>query len=54
LVGDESDNGAQLFVDDAATLPDTFYLYFSAHFGWRRHCRLVWRQGDKIGVEFLL
>jgi hypothetical protein len=54
FVGDESDNGAQITVNAAANLPLVFYLYFSAHFVWRRYCRVTWRSGDKLGVEFLL
>jgi len=53
FVGDESDNGARLSVDGVANLPEVFYLYFSAHFMWRRCCRVAWRSGDKVGVEFI-
>jgi hypothetical protein len=49
----ESPRGAKLTVDRPADLPDTFYLYFSIQFGWRRHCQVIWRSGDKVGVEFL-
>jgi hypothetical protein len=54
FVWDESDHGAKLTVDDPAELPDTFYLYFSTHFGSRRHCRVAWRLGNQVGVSFLL
>ena len=54
FVWDESDGGAKLTVDNPAELPDTFYLYFSTHFGSRRHCRVAWRSGNQVGVEFLL
>jgi hypothetical protein len=54
FVGDESDSGAQLTVIEAGNLPHVFYLYFSAHFAWRRYCRMTWRSGDKVGIEFLL
>ena len=53
FVWDESDHGAKLTVDNPADLPDTFYLYFSTHFGSRRHCRVAWRSGNQVGVEFL-
>ena len=52
FVDNESHNGAQLVLDWAADLPDFFYLYFSAHFSWRHYCRVAWRSGDKIGIEF--
>jgi hypothetical protein len=48
-----SDHGAKLTVDNAADLPDTFYLYLSTHLYSRRHCQVVWRSGNQVGVEFL-
>jgi hypothetical protein len=53
FVWNESDHGAKLTVDNPADLPDTFYLYFSTHFGSRRYCRVAWRSGNQVGVEFL-
>jgi hypothetical protein len=53
FVWNESDHGVKLTVDNPADLPDTFYLYFSTHFGSRRHCRVTWRSGNQVGVEFL-
>lgn len=53
FVWDESIRGAKLTVDCPAALPDTFYLYFSTRFDSRRHCRVAWRSGNQVGVEFL-
>ena len=53
FVWDESDRGAKLTIDNPSDLPDTFYLYFSTHFESRRHCRVAWRSGNQVGVEFL-
>jgi hypothetical protein len=53
FVWDESIRGAKLTVDSPAALPDTFYLYFSTRFDSRRHCRVAWRSGNQVGVEFL-
>jgi hypothetical protein len=53
-VWDDSLHGAKLTVDNPADLPDTFYLYFSTRFDSRRHCRVAWRSGNQVGVEFLL
>ena len=54
LVDNESHSGARIALDGADDLPDFFYLYFSAHFRWRRGCRVAWRSGDRAGVEFYL
>jgi hypothetical protein len=53
FVWDRSDRGAKLTVDSPAALPDTFYLYFSTLFDSRKHCRVAWRSGNQVGVEFL-
>ena len=54
FVWDDLLHGAKLTVDNPADLPDTFYLYFSTRFDSRRHCRVAWRSGNQVGVEFLL
>ena len=54
FVWDEFIHGAKLTVDNPTDLPDTFYLYFSTRFDSRRHCRVAWRSGNQVGVEFLL
>jgi hypothetical protein len=53
FVRDESDSGAQITINETANLPHVFYLYFSAHFVWRRYCQVIWRSGGRVGVEFL-
>jgi hypothetical protein len=50
LVTDVSDTGARLYVEDCA-VPETFMLTF-ARDDVRRDCRVVWRLGNEIGVEF--
>jgi hypothetical protein len=52
-VWDESNTGGQLLVDEHGTIPETFYIYMSLDFTSRRHCRVVWRSNEQIGVEFL-
>jgi hypothetical protein len=50
LVTDVSDAGVRLYVEGPA-LPDEFVLIF-ARDGARRDCRVVWRLGHELGVEF--
>jgi PilZ domain-containing protein len=45
-ISDISESGARL------ALPETFMLLLTANGGARRHCRVVWREGLMIGVEF--
>jgi PilZ domain len=44
-----SPEGAAIAVDNAATLPAAFDLEFD---GERRHCTVVWRRMDRLGVKF--
>jgi hypothetical protein len=50
---DASQDGAQIVVADPDSLPDDFVLALSADGAARRHCHVVWRSGNQIGVEFL-
>ena len=52
-VWDESETGARLVVDAPETIPDSFHIYMTLDFTSRRRCRVVWRSGTQIGVEFL-
>ena len=54
-VEDISDGGAKLTVDDSIEgLPlKEFFLVLSSTGLAYRHCRLVWVNGDQIGVSFL-
>jgi len=49
-----SQHGAQLTVADPYTVPDEFTLALSSDGAATRRCRVAWRTGDQIGVEFLL
>jgi hypothetical protein len=51
-VWDESEAGARLVVDSPDTFPDAFHIYMTLDFTSRRQCRVVWRRGNQIGVEF--
>jgi hypothetical protein len=53
IICDESTSGACLIIDAEAEISDSLYLYMSLESTMPRSCRLVWRSGAKIGVEFL-
>lgn len=53
-VRDISDGGARLTVfTDARTIPDTFNLLLSPTAKVQRACRVAWRSGTEVGVQFL-
>jgi hypothetical protein len=49
---DVSDYGAKLRTHNLSILPNTFELTFD-NFVTIRRCRLVWRNGDLLGVAFV-
>jgi hypothetical protein len=52
MLSDVSANGARIILKDSQDLPDSFLLLLTENGGPRRNCRVVWRSGDNIGVEF--
>jgi hypothetical protein len=52
VVADISDFGARLHVENSKTVPDGFVLLLSASGKPKRKCRVIWRKGAQIGVEF--
>jgi hypothetical protein len=51
-ISDISESGALLSLEAEQELPDTFMLLLTANGGARRSCRVVWRDGLTMGVEF--
>jgi hypothetical protein len=52
MVTDISENGARLFSE--ADMPEQFTLSLSGEgTSIRRECRVVWRLGGELGVEFI-
>ena len=51
LVTDISDGGARLYAE-GIVIPDQFVLLLTGSRTERRECRVVWRLGNEIGVEF--
>jgi hypothetical protein len=52
LVWDQSETGAQIEVEVAETVPDEFTLSMTAYAKPRR-CKVAWRRGRKLGVNFV-
>jgi hypothetical protein len=52
-IADISESGARLTLEnDVDVLPESFVLLLTPDGRTRRHCRVVWRDGSTIGVEF--
>jgi len=51
LLTDISDGGARLYAE-GIVVPDHFVLLLTGSQTVRRECRVVWRLGNEIGVEF--
>lgn len=49
---DISESGARLAALGGDELPDEFLLSFSRDGRVRRHCQLVWRNDEEMGVRF--
>jgi hypothetical protein len=52
-IADISESGARLTLEhDDDLLPETFVLLLTPDGRTRRECRVVWRDGATVGVEF--
>ncbi|MGA2893255.1 MAG: PilZ domain-containing protein [Xanthobacteraceae bacterium] len=51
-IADISQSGARIILEEDETLPDKFVLLLTPDGRTRRHCRVVWRTGLTLGVEF--
>jgi PilZ domain-containing protein len=49
---DMSESGAQLDVHGDSNVPGEFSLLIGGNSHVRRQCRVVWRSGSRVGVEF--
>jgi hypothetical protein len=52
VLGDISETGARIDIDETKEIPDTFTLWLSTNGAARRHCKVVWRKPRQIGVSF--
>lgn len=53
VVSDLTNLGAGLCVSPTAAVPDRFELIFDSFLS-RRDCRVRWRDGGRLGVEFVI
>jgi hypothetical protein len=53
VLWDISDAGARIAAARAAALPDVFGLFLSKDGKSRRFCRVAWRRGGQLGVQFV-
>jgi len=49
---DMSESGAQLDVPGDSDVPSEFWLLIGGNSHVRRQCRVVWRSGNRFGVQF--
>jgi hypothetical protein len=47
-----SEGGARIVAKSSETLPAHFSLFLTFDGSERRSCRVIWRNGDTIGVAF--
>jgi hypothetical protein len=52
VLSDISETGARLMVDDPAVVPEKFVLVLSRNGAAHRHCKVVWRSSQQVGVMF--
>src|SRR5438552_6685863 len=52
VVLDISEIGAQLAIPEPAETPDEFTILLTPSGSPSRHCQLLWRSTDKVGVLF--
>lgn len=53
VIQDVSETGAKLGLKDLAAVPDEFLLRLSGNRQATRHCLVVWRVGQVVGVRFV-
>jgi hypothetical protein len=51
-ISDISHSGARLLLENDDALPDRFLLLLTRTGDARRRCRVIWRTGVSVGVEF--
>ncbi len=51
-IADISESGARIVLANEQDLPDRFVLLLTAGGEARRICRVIWRDGLRVGVEF--
>src|SRR5688572_23635583 len=50
---DISATGARVIVEKPDQIPNRFSLLLAAEHGTRRRCKVVWREANQLGLEFM-
>ncbi len=53
VMTDVSATGARVIVDAPDQIPDRFSLLLAAEHGTQRRCKVVWREANELGLEFM-
>ena len=53
VLTDVSASGARVIVDAPDQIPDCFSLLLAAEHGTQRRCKVVWREANQLGLEFM-
>lgn len=51
-IADVSAGGAKIVIEDGAKIPDRFTLMLSANGSVQRKCKVAWRRGPELGVQW--
>jgi hypothetical protein len=52
-LADVSVSGARVVVEDPARVPDQFVLLLAPEHGTIRRCKVIWREDNRLGLQFL-
>ena len=52
MLSDVSESGARVVLTNAAGIPDRITLLLGVQGAATRHCQVVWREGDELGLVF--
>ena len=52
MLSDVSESGARVVVKDPNEIPDSVTLLIGSEGVAPRHCRVAWRDGTELGLEF--
>src|SRR5579864_5524851 len=53
MISNVSQSGARIDVRDPSAIPDHFVLMLTSNGSARRFCRVMWREPNQIGVQFM-
>ena len=53
ILTDVSVSGARVIVENAEKIPERFLLLLAPEHGTLRRCKVVWREDNELGLEFM-